>query len=172
MIQVMMIKNNERNKKNPGCACSKMLFKLCCCNPPFLGVFDVLELFIAVSVLLLFSTLISPLSLLHLLTFIADILFLIPFNGLSDSSQLLFCCWRRVKSSDFEAFKLFFFLPLVSLVSSLLFAVLVSSTLSIALLRLLKKFVFSRNNVLRTNYVIFWMQNKTHIIIATNVYEP
>ena len=149
-----------------------MLFKLCCCNPPFLGVFDVLELFIAVSVLLLFSTLISPLSLLHLLTFIADILFLIPFNVPSDSSQLLFCCWRRVKSSDFEAFKLFFFLPLVSLDSLLLFAALVSSTLSIALLRFLKKLVFSRNNVLRTNYVIFWMQNKTLIIIATNVYEP
>ena len=134
-------------------------------------VFDVLELFIALSVLLLFSTLISPLNLLHLLTFIADILFLIPVNGLSDSSQLLFCCRRRVKSSDFEAFKLFFFLPLVSLVSLLLFAVFVSSTLSIALLRFLKKLVFSRNNVLRTNYVIFWMQNKAHIIIATNVYE-
>ena len=158
--------------KKTGCAFSNILFKLCCCNPPFLGVFDVLELFIAVSVLLLFSTLISPLSLLHLLTFIADILFLIPFNGLSDSSLLLFCCWKRVKSSDFEAFKLFFFFPLLSLVSLLLFAVLVSSTLSIALLRFLKKLVFSRNNALLTNYVIFWMQNQTHIIIATKVYEP
>ena len=116
---------------------------------PLLGVFGALDTFIALSKLwLVVSLLNAPL----ILSFIADILFFIPFSRLSEPSLLLFWDWIRAKSSDLEPFKLLFFFPVFSFESLLCsLDILVSSMLSTALLRLLKKLVFSRNKVLRTN---------------------
>ena len=118
-------------------------------NWPLPGVFGAFDIFIALSRLLLLASLLkAPL----IFSFIADILFFIPFNRLSEPLLLLFWDWNRVKSSDFELFKLLFFFPVVSF-ESLFFWLdsFVSSVLSTALLRLLKKVVFSRKIALRTN---------------------